>query len=288
MLERDGVDAATALFSESTGRVLVSVPREDDVKFPGLCEGRGYPVLRIGVTDAASGALEVQDLFTVSLDELRTTSPRGARRRIRPGRRILTRPRSGSATATVTVNGEEREHYPAGYAAEHGSFGLVPAAYVFLFDGDRVLLQLRSNTGYYDGWWAASAAGHVESGESVFAAAVRETSEELGIVIDADDLAPLTTMHRTAPTGLAVDQRVDFFFACRTWRATPRRSRTRPPRCAGSTSPRCPTMSCTTSARCLRDAAPATSTRSRRSGSDQWNSPSRSCPDSSPPRSSSA
>ncbi|MBC7518212.1 MAG: phosphoribosylformylglycinamidine synthase subunit PurL [Microbacteriaceae bacterium] len=70
ILERDSVDAATALFSESTGRVIVSVPREDDVKFQGLCEGRGYPVLRIGVTDN-SGELEVQDLFTVKLDELR-------------------------------------------------------------------------------------------------------------------------------------------------------------------------------------------------------------------------
>ncbi|MFD4957995.1 phosphoribosylformylglycinamidine synthase subunit PurL [Microbacterium sp. NPDC058389] len=76
--ERDGVDAATALFSESTGRVIVSVPREDDVKFRGLCEGRGYPVLRIGVTDpAADGdepALEVQGLFTVPLAELRGLS----------------------------------------------------------------------------------------------------------------------------------------------------------------------------------------------------------------------
>ena len=70
ILERDSVDAATALFSESTGRVIVSVPREDDVKFQGLCEGRGYPVLRIGVTDN-SGEFEVQDLFTVTLDELR-------------------------------------------------------------------------------------------------------------------------------------------------------------------------------------------------------------------------
>jgi phosphoribosylformylglycinamidine (FGAM) synthase-like enzyme len=67
------VDAATALFSESSGRVIVSVPREDDVKFQGLCEGRGYPVLRIGVTDAAAPVLEVQDLFTVDLDELRST-----------------------------------------------------------------------------------------------------------------------------------------------------------------------------------------------------------------------
>ena len=71
IIERDGVDATAALFSESTGRMLVSVPREDDVKFVGLCEGRGYPVLRIGVTED-SGALEVQDLFTVEVDELRS------------------------------------------------------------------------------------------------------------------------------------------------------------------------------------------------------------------------
>ena len=69
--ERDGVDAATALFSESTGRVLVSVHRDEDVKFKGLCEGRGYPALRIGVTDGT--ALDIQGLFTVELDELRST-----------------------------------------------------------------------------------------------------------------------------------------------------------------------------------------------------------------------
>jgi phosphoribosylformylglycinamidine (FGAM) synthase-like enzyme len=78
IMERDGVDAASALFSESTGRVLVTVPREDDVKFRGLCEGRGYPVLRIGVSDAPGDgdepALEVQDLFTVALAELRGLS----------------------------------------------------------------------------------------------------------------------------------------------------------------------------------------------------------------------
>nr|WP_275444993.1 phosphoribosylformylglycinamidine synthase subunit PurL [Microbacterium aurum] len=78
IMERDGVDAATALFSESTGRVIVSVPREEDVKFRGLCEGRGYPVLRIGVTDpAADGdepALEIQDVFTLTVSELRARS----------------------------------------------------------------------------------------------------------------------------------------------------------------------------------------------------------------------
>ncbi len=71
VMERDGVDASVALFSESTGRVIVSVPREDDVKFLGLCDGRHYPVLRIGVTDATTGALEIQDQFAVPLDDLR-------------------------------------------------------------------------------------------------------------------------------------------------------------------------------------------------------------------------
>ena len=68
--ERDGIDASVALFSESAGRVIVSVPREDDVKFLGLCEGRNYPVLRIGVTDATAPGIEIQDQFTITLDEL--------------------------------------------------------------------------------------------------------------------------------------------------------------------------------------------------------------------------
>ncbi|MFD1714993.1 phosphoribosylformylglycinamidine synthase subunit PurL [Amnibacterium flavum] len=75
--QRDGVDAATALFSESTGRVLVSVPREDDVKFVGLCEARRYPALRIGVTDGVPGenpSLDLQGYFGIPLDELREAS----------------------------------------------------------------------------------------------------------------------------------------------------------------------------------------------------------------------
>jgi phosphoribosylformylglycinamidine synthase len=73
LMLRDGVDIATALFSETTGRVLVSVPREDDVKFIGLCEGRGYPVIRVGVTDATEPGISIQGQFDVSLDELRGT-----------------------------------------------------------------------------------------------------------------------------------------------------------------------------------------------------------------------
>jgi phosphoribosylformylglycinamidine synthase len=70
LCERDGIDRTSALFSESTGRVLVSVGREDDVKFVGLCDARNIPVLRIGVTDN-TGDLEIQDLATWKLEELR-------------------------------------------------------------------------------------------------------------------------------------------------------------------------------------------------------------------------
>ncbi|CAB4634734.1 unannotated protein [freshwater metagenome] len=72
LCERDGIDRTAALFSESTGRVLVSVGREDDVKFVGLCDARNIPVLRIGVTDN-TGELEIQDLATWKLDELRSS-----------------------------------------------------------------------------------------------------------------------------------------------------------------------------------------------------------------------
>jgi 8-oxo-dGTP pyrophosphatase MutT (NUDIX family) len=105
-------------------------------------------------------------------------------------------------------------------------FQVVPAAYVLLRrteDGvEQLLLQLRQGTGYMDGHWAAAAAGHVEAGESVLDAAVREAAEELGITIDPADLVPLCAMHRTVAPHGPIDERVDFFFECRRWAGTPR------------------------------------------------------------------
>lgn len=101
-------------------------------------------------------------------------------------------------------------------------FQVVPAAYVLLRRGDEVLLALRQNTGYRDGHWACAAAGHVENGESVFAAACREAKEELGVTIDAADLVAVTTLHRTHGNGQPVDERVDFFFSTTRWTGQPR------------------------------------------------------------------
>lgn len=102
-------------------------------------------------------------------------------------------------------------------------FRLVPAAYVVFRRDDEVLLQLRQHTGYMDGHWAMAAAGHVEAGESVLEAARREAAEELGVAIAAADLRPLCAMHRTGGNGLPIDERVDFFFECRSWAGVPRR-----------------------------------------------------------------
>jgi phosphoribosylformylglycinamidine synthase len=71
VLERDNLDLTAALFSEAQARVIVSVGREDDVKFQALCEARGVPVLRIGVTDKASGSIEIKDLANFELNEVR-------------------------------------------------------------------------------------------------------------------------------------------------------------------------------------------------------------------------
>ena len=70
--DRDQLDDTAALFSESQARVIVTVGREDDVKFQGLCEARGVPVLRIGVTDKESEALNIQGIAEIPLNEVRS------------------------------------------------------------------------------------------------------------------------------------------------------------------------------------------------------------------------
>jgi 8-oxo-dGTP diphosphatase len=108
----------------------------------------------------------------------------------------------------------------------HDRFVVIPAAYVVFLrpttgaiaDAE-VLLQLRRGTGYMDEHWA-TVAGHVEKGESVLDAAVREASEEVGVHVSPEHLVPLCSMHRTG-TGLAVDERVDWFFSAVVWSGDP-------------------------------------------------------------------
>ena len=83
------------------------------------------------------------------------------------------------------------------------------AVHVFLLRGEEVLLLRRQDTGYEDGKLSV-VAGHVEPGEPVTRAALREIREEVGLALTPQRLRVVGVMHRKSD-----DERVDFFLACR-------------------------------------------------------------------------
>ena len=78
--------------------------------------------------------------------------------------------------------------------------------HTFVFDRDRLLLLRRANTGFLDGYYSLPG-GHVEAGEEVARAAVREVREETRIEIL--EIEPVIVM----PYG----DGVDFLFEARRW-----------------------------------------------------------------------
>lgn len=58
---------------------------------------------------------------------------------------------------------------------------------LILIKEDKILLIKRKNTGYMDGMYAF-VAGHVEKGESLKQAMIRESCEEAGIILEEKDL----------------------------------------------------------------------------------------------------
>jgi phosphoribosylformylglycinamidine synthase len=76
-----GADPFVTLFSESTGRAVVSVPRSEEARFTELCSARGLPHHRVGVVDLLMPELDVQGHFKVSLRELRAAWSRPLPRR---------------------------------------------------------------------------------------------------------------------------------------------------------------------------------------------------------------
>ncbi len=67
----EDTDPFVMLFSESTARVIVSVPRSEEVRFTDMCTARGLPAQRIGVIDLLVPELDVQGQFRIPLRELR-------------------------------------------------------------------------------------------------------------------------------------------------------------------------------------------------------------------------
>ncbi|OON82445.1 NUDIX hydrolase [Streptomyces tsukubensis] len=105
-------------------------------------------------------------------------------------------PVSDERYATVAVPTPARRHTE------------VVDVHLFVRRGDEVLLARRANTGYGDGLFN-SPSGHVEEGEDVREAMVREAAEEVGLALTPEDLRIALVMQHRAPSGAT---RVGWFF----------------------------------------------------------------------------
>lgn len=95
--------------------------------------------------------------------------------------------------------------------------------HLLFFREDQVLLLRRFNTGYADGQYSVPA-GHLEGGETVMAAAARESEEETGLRIGLEDMIFSSVVHR-----MEEEERVDFFVHVRQWQGEP--ANTEPDKC---------------------------------------------------------
>ncbi len=87
------------------------------------------------------------------------------------------------------------------------------AVYVMAInDREEILLLRRVNTGYRDGFYDMPA-GHLEEGETLRQAALRELKEETGLVVSEDDLEFVELLHRMSRDRVYLD----IFFVAKQW-----------------------------------------------------------------------
>ena len=96
-------------------------------------------------------------------------------------------------------------------------FKIIPAVYLVLIKENKILLSRRYNTGYFDSYYSLPA-GHLDGGETLKQAMVREAKEETGIILEPTDLELIHTMNRRIPS----NERIDFFFTAKKWQGEPK------------------------------------------------------------------
>jgi mutator protein MutT len=92
---------------------------------------------------------------------------------------------------------------------------LTTDVHLILLENNHVLFGRRQNTGYEDGAYHLPS-GHLEAGESVVAALVREAKEEIGVTIRPDAVEFSHVMHNSSSGGRAA-----FFFTVSQWDGEP-------------------------------------------------------------------
>lgn len=88
------------------------------------------------------------------------------------------------------------------------------ASYLLLLEDNKVLLLRRFNTGYEDGNYSVPA-GHVDAGEFISDALLREVKEEINVNLKKENVKLAHVMHHKDIS--QNDERVDFFFTCSSW-----------------------------------------------------------------------
>ena len=102
-----------------------------------------------------------------------------------------------------------------------GNPTLVPVVAVALVCGEgRVLLQKRRSVRMYGGLWEFPG-GKIEPGESPELAAIREIAEELGVVIAADALVPVSFASDPAQPPAPRQPHVILLYMCCAWQGEP-------------------------------------------------------------------
>jgi 8-oxo-dGTP pyrophosphatase MutT (NUDIX family) len=96
-------------------------------------------------------------------------------------------------------------------------FRAVVAVHLLLVADGTVLLLRRANTGYEDGNYSVPA-GHLDGGETVTSAAIREAREETGMDLRPANLEHGLVMHRKAGD----QERIDFFLRVSGWTDEPK------------------------------------------------------------------
>jgi 8-oxo-dGTP diphosphatase len=118
------------------------------------------------------------------------------------------------------------EPSPAPHGADSRRHMLVGDVHLLLINpAGEVLFEQRQNTGYEDGAWHLPS-GHLEAGESVVAALIRESREEIGVIIDEQEVEFCHVMHNSSGGGRAA-----FFFAVHRWIGEP--TNLEPDKCSG-------------------------------------------------------
>jgi len=100
-------------------------------------------------------------------------------------------------------------------------------AHIILRRSGRILLTRRAGEVYASGQYCLPS-GHLEQGESVLGAIVRETQEEVGITVQPAALRMALVMHQRNPDGHA---RIGFFFEPERWDGEP--VNREPAKCSG-------------------------------------------------------